>query len=123
MKKILAIISLIQRIGTKKLILQAISSIVVIMGLVMTTAILTSASIMSGLIMVHSALLDHETPPLLAFIYIGCATLFIIASLMAVISWRLRCLRNIPHSPFSQSSLTSRATDALTAFTDGLMAD
>ncbi len=123
MENLLAIISVIQRISTKKLLIRVISNMVIIMGLVMTTAIMISATLIGGLMNAHIALLNNETSPLLACIYIGAAALLIIAGLLSLIAWRLRCLRQIPHSIFGQSPLASRATDILDAFTAGLMAE
>ncbi len=123
MKNLLAIISALQRIGAKALLIRLIANMVIIMGLVMIAAIMISATLIGGLINAHIALLSHEVPPLLALIYIGAAALLIIAGLFAVIVWRLRCLRKIPHSLFGQSPVTSRIMDTLDAFTDGLMAD
>ena len=123
MENLLTIISVIQRISTKKLLIRVISNMMMIMGLVMTTAIMISATFIGGLINAHIALLDHETPPALALIYIGCAALLIIAGLLAVVAWRLRCLKKIPHSIFGKSPITARTMDTLNAFTDGLMAD
>ncbi len=122
MDKLLAIISVIQRISSKNLLVQLISNIVMIMGLVMTTAIIISATVIGGLINAHMALLNNDTSPLLALVYVGGGALFIIFGLFAMIAWRLRCLRKIPHSIFGQSTFTSHITDALDAFTDGLMA-
>ncbi|MDX2073769.1 MAG: hypothetical protein SFX19_05315 [Alphaproteobacteria bacterium] len=123
MDNLLAIINVIQRIGTRKLLVQLISNMVIIMGLVMTTAIMISATIIGGLINAHISLLNHEIPPVLALIYIGCAALLIIASLLAMIAWRLRCLRKSPLSLFGGAPLASRAMDTLDAFTAGLMAE
>jgi hypothetical protein len=123
MDNLLAIISLIQRISSRNLLIRLISNMVIIVGLVMTTAIMISATLVGGLMNAHIALLNHETPPLLAFIYIGCAALLIILGLVAVIAWRLRCLRKIPRPLFGQSPFTSSVADTLDAFTAGLMAD
>ena len=89
----------------------------------MTTALMISATLIGSLINMHIALLNNDVPPALAFIYIGSAALLIIAALFAVIAWRIRCLKKIPRSIFGESPLVSRAIDALTAFSDGLMAD
>jgi hypothetical protein len=123
MENLLAIITVIQRISTKKLLIRVISNMVIIMGLVMTTAIMISATLIGGLMNAHIALLNHEISPALALIYIGCTSLFIIAMLIAMIAWQLRRLRKIPHSLFGHSPLAARAMDTLDAFTAGLMAE
>lgn len=123
MEYLFAIISVIQRISTKNLLIHVISNMVIIMGLVMTTAIMVSATLVGGLINAHVALLNNEVPPLLALIYIASAALFIIATLFAVIAWRVRCLKKIPHSIFGNSPFSSSAIATLDAFTAGFMAE
>lgn len=122
MENLLAIISVIQRMSSKNLLISLLSNMVIIIGLVMTTALMISATLIGTLINAHVALLNNEVHPALAFIYIGCTALLIIASLIAVIAWRLRCLKKIPHSIFGNSPFSSSAIATLDAFTDGLMA-
>jgi hypothetical protein len=123
MKNLLAVISLIQRAQSKRLLVRAISHMVVIMGLVMTTAIMVSAMVIGGLMSAHAALLTTGIPPHTALISIGVAALFVITLLVFLIGWRLRNLQNIPRALFEQHPFTSRAMGTLNAFTDGLMAD
>ncbi len=122
MEQLFTIISLVQRIAGRNLIIRLLSHMVIIIGLLMVTALMISATLVGGLISAHVALLNNEVPPLLALIYIASAALFIIAALFAVIAWRLRCLKKIPHSIFGNSPFSSSAIATLDAFTDGLMA-
>lgn len=115
MEKLLAIITIAQRVGGKRLLLKLFSRLMVVFGLVITTAILVSATLVGGLIAAHDALLGGGMSPPLALLSAAGAALLIIATLITVIVCQLGRLRRLPK--------TSPLMDALDAFTDGLMAD
>jgi hypothetical protein len=115
MEKLLAIITILQRAGGKRLLLRLFSRLVVLLGLVITTAIMVSATLIGGLMNAHIALLNSGMPGPAALLIIGASALFIIAMLMAVIAWQLGKLHRSPK--------TSPVMDTVDAFIDGLMAD
>ncbi len=115
MEKLLAIITIIQRAGGKSLLIRLFSRLIVLLGLVITTAIMVGAILIGGLINGHIALLNQEVPPTLALIYISCGALFITGMLIAVIVWQLKGLHRLPKK--------SPLMDTLDSFTEGLMTD
>jgi hypothetical protein len=115
METLLAVITIIQRAGGKRLILRLFARLVVLLGLVITTAIMGAAMLIGGLINVHVALLDSGMFAPTALLVIGGAALFMIAMLIFVIVWQLKGLYRLPKK--------SPLMDTLDAFTDGLMAD
>lgn len=119
MKTLLAIIAIIQRTHGKRLLLRLFSSFMVILGLMIVTAMMVSATLIGVLINAHIALLNSGMSLPLALLLVGFAAVFIIATLIAVIVWQLARLRRIPQTLYGQSPLMG----TLDAFTAGLMAD
>lgn len=115
METLLAIITILQRAGGKRLLLRLFSRLFVLLGLVITTSIMVAATLIGGLINAHIALLGSGMSSPLALLIIGMAALFIIITLIAVIVWQLKGLHRLPKK--------SPLMDTLDAFTDGLMAD
>jgi predicted PurR-regulated permease PerM len=114
METLLTIITILQRAGGKRLLLRLFSRFVILLGLVITAAIMVSAALIGFLIHIHLALLDGAVPSSLALLIVSCAALLIIAGLVAMIISQLKGLRHLPkHSPLM---------DSLDAFADGLMA-
>ncbi|MFZ4125148.1 MAG: hypothetical protein ACOYJ2_03640 [Rickettsiales bacterium] len=123
MDHLLAIINIIQKANGKRLIARLFSHLAIIIGLLLTTAIMVSATLIGGLINLHIALLNGGVSAPIALLIIASTALFIIAVLITMIVWRLKSLRRIPQTLSVGSSFTARAMDTLDAFTDGLMAD
>jgi uncharacterized BrkB/YihY/UPF0761 family membrane protein len=115
MEKLLAIITILQRAGGKRLLLRLFSRVIILLGLVITTAIMVSATLIGGLINAHIAMLSSGMSSPLALLIIGVAALFTIIVLIAVIVSQLKGLHRLPKK--------SPLMDTLDAFTDGLMAD
>ncbi len=115
METLLAIITILQRAGGKRLLYRLFSRLVVLLGLVITTAIMVAAILIGGLINVHIALLNSGMSAPAALFIIGASALFITGILITVIAWQLGKLQHLPK--------TSPLMDTLDAFTDGLMAD
>ena len=112
METILAIITILQRAGGKRLFLRLFSRLIVLLGLVIIVAIMVSATLVGALISTHIALLGSGVSSPLALLIVGCASLFIISALIAVIVSQLKGLHRLPKK--------SPLMDALDAFTDGL---
>jgi len=115
METLLAVITILQRAGGKRLLIRLISRLLVVFGLVITTAIMVSATLIGCLISVHIALLNSGVSSPLALLTIGMAALLIIAMLVTVIASQLKGLHRLPKK--------SPLMDTLDAFTNGLMAD
>ncbi len=115
METLLAIITIIQRAGGKRLLLRLFSRVIILLGLVITAAIMVSAALIGGLIYIYIAMLNNGMSSPLALLIIGIAALCIITALIAVIVWQLKGLHRDPKK--------SPLMDTLDAFTTGLMAD
>lgn len=115
METLLAIITIIQRAGGRRLLLRLFSRLIVLLGLVITTAIMVAATLIGGLMHAHIAMLESGMASPLVLLIIGMAALFIIIALIAVIVSQLKGLHRLPKK--------SPLMDTLDAFTDGLMAD
>lgn len=115
METLLAIITILQRAGGKRLLLRIFSRLIVLLGLLITAAIMISATLIGGLIHAHIAMLNSGMTSPLALLIIGMSALFIITVLIAVIVWQLKGLPRLPKK--------SPMMDTLDAFTDGLMAE
>lgn len=113
METLLAIITIIQRAGGKRLLLRLFSRLMVVLALVFTTSIMASAILIGGLINAHIALLDGGMSSPLALLIVACSGVLMIVALIAVTAWHLKGLQRLPR----QSTLV----DALDAFTAGLM--
>ncbi len=115
MEKLLAFITILQRAGGKRLLLQLFSRLIVLLGLAITTAIMAAALLIGGLIHAHIAMLESGMSSLLTLLIVSCAALWMIAGLIATIISQLKGLRHLPKK--------SALTDMLDAFTNGLMTD
>ena len=115
METLLAIITILQRAGGKRLFLRLFSRLIVLLGLVITAALMVSATLIGCLMHAHIALLGSGMSSPLALLIIGMAALFLIITLIAVIVWQLKGLHRLPKK--------SPLMDTLDAFADGLMAD
>ncbi len=111
----LAIITILQRAGGKLLLLRLFSRLIALLGLVITAAIMVSATLIGGLMHAHIAMLGSGMSSPLALFIIGVSALFIITLLITVIVWQLKGLHRLPKK--------SPLMDTLDAFTAGLMAE
>jgi membrane protein implicated in regulation of membrane protease activity len=115
METLLAVITIIQRAGGKRLLLTLCSRLAVLLWLILTAAITVSAITVYALIYGHIALLDNGVSAPLAALSVGGVALLIIATLFAVIARQLRSMYRLPKK--------SPLMDTLDAFTDGLMTE
>ncbi len=123
MKTLLGIIRMFQQVNTRNMLIHVMANVVVIVGLLITTAIMTSALLIGGLINAHLALLNHEVHPLLALLYVALGGLAIIAALLAAILWRVNCIKKIPHRLFGPSPIATQVVSTVEAFIAGVMND
>lgn len=121
MKTLLAIITIIQEKSGKPLFAKLLSTIILMAGLLLVTAIMISATLIGGLMNAHMILLNSGTPTNVALLMIGGAALFIIIVLIAVIACLLRSLRRTPQKLYGQSPLAVCLAGTLDAFIAGLM--
>jgi len=123
MDKLLAIASLGQRAYGRWLFQRLLSGIIVTIGLVFITCMMISAMLVSGLYVSYFALLHYGMQPSAAIIIISMTAILIIVVLVILTLSCLHHLRRMPRTLLKKSPITSRAMDALDAFTDGLMAE
>jgi Na+(H+)/acetate symporter ActP len=115
METLLTLITIVQRANGKRLLLKLFSRLMVVLGLIITTAIMVSATLLGGLLHAHIALLNSGMASAPALLLIGAAALLIIALLIAMVVWQMKYFRPVPKP--------SPLMNTLDAFTDGLMAD
>jgi len=123
MEKLLAIASLGQRVYGRWLFQRLLSGIIVAAGLTIVTSVIISAFLVGGLWAAYFVLLHYGIGQLMAMMITGAIALMVIASLFFLTLSCLHHLRRMPRMLLKQSPLTSRAMDALDAFSDGLMTD
>jgi len=122
MEKLLAIASLGQRAYGRWLFQRLLSGIIVVAGLTIVTSVMLSAILVGGLWATYFSLLYYGIGQLMAMVITGALALMAMAALVFLTLSGLHHLRRMPRTLLKQLPLTSRAMDALDAFTNGLMA-
>lgn len=123
MEKILTIISLTQRIYSKWLSQQLLSSVIVIIGLIIVIAIMISATLIGSLVVSYFSLRYYGVEPQMAIISVAILAIATIVFLICLVLLFSQRIRQMPKTLLKQSPITSRAMSALDAFTDGFMSD
>lgn len=118
MKALLAIVSIIQKADGKRLFVRTLLHLVIITGLLLVTVMMIAATLIGGLMHTHIYLLDNGMSGPGALLVIGASALALIALLIVIIVWRIRCLRHLRPMPMDVC-----AAGVVNAFIAGLMKD
>ncbi len=90
-------------------------------GLAIVISIMVSAILLGILYAAYSALILAGIGPQMALLITGIAAISVIAALALSLFLCLRRLRRMPRTLLTQSPITARAMDTVSAFMDGLM--
>ncbi len=123
MEQLLAVITLVQRTYGRWLFRRLLSGMIVVAGLVLTTAIMVSAALMVGLYAAYIALINAGFEPQMAVLMVCGMTIFAAVLLIIATLAYLRHLRQVPQNIIKKSPITSLPSDALDAFIAGLLTE
>jgi hypothetical protein len=123
MEQLLALINLVQRTYGRWLFRRLLSGMIVVAGLVLTTAIMVSAALIAGLYAAYIALINSGFEPQIAVLLVCGIAVVAAAILVTVTCAYLHHLRQVPQSIIKKSPITSLPSDALDAFISGLLTE
>lgn len=122
MEKLLAIISIGQRVYGRWLFQRLLPSIMVIVGLTIVISIMISAMLVGCFYAGYQGLLNYGFEANIAILIIFISSLLTIILLVVLAIFGLRHLNKIPQTAITQSPLTTCAKQALGSFLAGFMA-
>ena len=123
MEKLLAIISLLQRVYGRLLFQRLLSRVIAIVGLTIIASIMVSTLMIGCFYATYIALQYYGAGQSVAMGSTGAFIVLITGLLFILIRTCLRRLRQLPKTILKQSPVTSRLMDMLEAFSNGFMTD
>lgn len=123
MEQLLALITLLQRTYGRWLFRRLLSGMIVVAGLVLTTAIVASAALMIALYAAYLAFINQGFAPQSAVLIVCTITIIAAAMLITATCVYLRHLRQTPQNIIKKTPITSLPGDALDAFIAGLLTE
>lgn len=121
METLLVILTLIQRAGSKRLLLSLISRFMLVLGLMVIAAIMVSATLIIGLIYIHMNLLLAGMTASGALLLIILMMICINAVLITVIMCWLKHFRRKSQMIYGVSPIAIQAIQMCNAFAAGFM--
>jgi hypothetical protein len=122
MEKLLAIVGIAQTVYGKWLLQKLVNGVITLIALLLITAVLISAIVVSGCYAIYLLLIQHGYEPITASIIV-CGLISVTAIVVIVVIFvLLGHLRRMPHTLLRQKiPIVAQAQNIVDAFLDGLL--